>query len=226
MHAWPHGDPDAVVRGILATAPYRHAPAISRDKPKPTWQELFGQWFHDTIWEPFWHTFRDPIGHALSGISGVSGVIGYVVVGFACLVLAFAIYRLAIALGRPATTGGSASSSAGRLLLADLSSAQLRARAAEAARAGDFGRAIAALFAASLAMLDERGIVAFDRTRTPGEYRLLVRRASPRAAQPFGELSGGFVRAAYAENVMTADDYADAERALADFDPAATTATA
>jgi hypothetical protein len=228
MGAWPHGDPDAVVRGILATAPYRHAAvaAESHSKPAKSGWQLFGEWFHDHVWEPFWHVFRDPIGHALGGIANVGAPIGYAVVGVACLVLAFVIYRLAIAFARPASDAGARDAVPGAYLARALSSAQLRARAAETARAGDYGRAIAALFAAALALLDERAIVAFDSTRTPGEYGRLVRRATPRAAQPFGDLCGRFVTAAYAQRIATADDYAQAERAFVAFDPAATTANA
>lgn len=228
MAAWPHGDPDAVVRGILATAPYRHAPAAvaAHSAPQKSALELFGQWFHDRVWVPFWNHFHNPIGHALNGIATVSTPIGYGVVVLACLVLAFAIYRLAVALGQPGAASGDRRPGPGLALAGEASSAQLRARAAGAARAGDYARAIAALFGAALALLDERAVVAFDATRTPGEYGRLVRRATPQAAQAFGELSGRFVSAAYAERVMTADDYADAERAYAAFDPRPSGATA
>jgi hypothetical protein len=223
MGAWPHGDPDAVVRGILATAPYRHAPAVvaARSAPKKSAWEVFGDWFHDHVWAPFWSHFHNPIGHALNGLVNVSTPIGYGVVVLACLVLAFGIYRLAMALGRPEARSDSLRALPGLALGREASSAQLRARAAEAARSGDYARAIAALFAAALALLDERAVVAFDATRTPGEYGRLVRRANPGAAQPFGELSNRFVSAAYAERITTADDYAHAERAYAQFDPVA-----
>ncbi len=98
--------------------------------------------------------------------------------------------------------------------------AELLHRAAEAAAAGDFARAIGALFAAALAALDERGIVPFDGARTPGEYRRLVRRARPPAAPAFDALAGGFVRAMFAPAPPQRADYDAAARAFAVLEPA------
>ena len=219
MASWPHGDPSVVVRGILATAPYRHTIVATTDKPSPNVLEILWNWFREHVLRPLFHWLDAHLSHAFGGAAGKAGsVLVYAIIGIAALVLAFAIYRLVVAFARSGSKDSIATGE--RLTLADLpSSAQWRARAAEAARAGDYGRAIAALFTAALATLDERAIVAFDATRTPGEYRRLVRRARATAADPFNDLSGRFVRAAYAEVVTTADDYAQAERAFAAFEP-------
>ena len=58
----------------------------------------------------------------------------------------------------------------GRALAERRSSSEWRAAAADFAAKGEFARAIAALFSAALAELDERGLVALDPSRTPGEY--------------------------------------------------------
>jgi hypothetical protein len=221
MAAYPHGDPDAVVRAILATSPYRHPVADATAPAKPSLMQLLWQWYLDHVWEPLVHWLSHVHIRSFGSAGGdAATIVGYGVVAVACFVLAFALYRLIVAFARTGSGEGT-SSNGGRVALErTLSSQQWRARAAEAARAGDYGRAIAALFTASLATLDERAIVAFDATRTPGEYRRLVRRVRAAAAEPFNDLCGRFVRAAYAEAVATADDYAAAERAFAAFEPA------
>jgi hypothetical protein len=83
-----------------------------------------------------------------------------------------------------------------------------------------YAGAIAALFGAALAELDARGLVAFDATRTPGEYRRLVRRARAQASVPFDDLAERFVRALYAPERPQPADYEAAERALAALEPA------
>jgi hypothetical protein len=51
----------------------------------------------------------------------------------------------------------------------------LRAAALAAARGGRYREAAALLFRSAVRALDERGRVAYDAARTPGEYRRLVR---------------------------------------------------
>ena len=221
MPAWPHGDPSAVVRSILATSPYRRAPRATLEKPKKTLLELLGDWIHDNIWIPIRHFFHslhlyDP--HASAGNAG--RILVYALIAAAAAVLVYVIYRLALAFGRP-KAGGVTDRGDRVASTPPSSSKQWRARAAELARAGDYARAVAALFTASLATLDERTIVTFDATRTPGEYRRLVRRERRSASEAFNDLASRFVRAAYAEVTTTADDYAAAERAFAAFEPAA-----
>ena len=218
MASWPHGDPSAVVRDILATPPYRHAIVTTTQEPERNVSQLLWDWFYAHVVKPISAWIDAHLGHRFGGAGQAGNVLVYAIVALAAIVLIFAVYRLVVAF---AVSGKNNARAAGeRVTLASLpSSAQWRARAAEAARAGDYGRAIAALFTAALATLDERALVAYDATRTPGEYRRLVRRARADAAVPFGELSGSFVRAAYAEDVTTQDDYARAERAFETFEP-------
>jgi hypothetical protein len=219
MAAWPHGDPDAVVRAILATAPYRRAAPETETAPGPDLLGLAWKWLVDHVIKPIWDAIFGHLPRTSGGLNAAAHVVEYAVIGAAAIMLAYAAYRLVIALAK--ATPSERRSPGGGVALATVStSEEWRRRAAAAARAGDYGRAIAALFRASLAVLDERAVVVFDATRTPGEYRRLVRRERALAAEPFNDLAGRFVRAAYAEAVTTADDYAGAERAYAAFEPA------
>jgi hypothetical protein len=161
-----------------------------------------------------------PIGHSLDATQNIWKTLSIVIVVLAVIALVFVVYRLIVALVRPpALAVGHARSGAVALVQARSSRAwRDAARAAAAQR--DYRQAIAALFSAALAMLDERSLVAFDPARTPGEYARLVRRVRAPAAEPFGELSGRFVRAAYAEVAVDESDYEASERAYARFEPA------
>jgi hypothetical protein len=219
MRAWTHGDPDVVVRGILASAPYRHAATEAVVPPKKTWADAVWAWIVDHV-KAFVQAVFGPIGHSLDATQNIWKTLSIVIVVLAVIALVFVVYRLIVALVRPpALAVGHARSGAVALVQARSSRAwRDAARAAAAQR--DYRQAIAALFSAALAMLDERSLVAFDPARTPGEYARLVRRVRAPAAEPFGELSGRFVRAAYAEVAVDESDYEASERAYARFEPA------
>jgi hypothetical protein len=78
-------------------------------------------------------------------------------------------------------------------------SAALRAAALNAARAGRYREATALLFGWVVRVLDERGRVAFDPARTPGEYRRMVRDPL------FDELAGAAVVAVFAPGEPSAE---------------------
>lgn len=212
--AWPHGDPSDVIRSVLAQGAYRHESRA----PVPTERtDLAGtilRWIITHVLRPIFH----PIFAAARQTRGVGAILGVVIVIVALLALAYGVYRLIAAFTRRgARAPGTRDAVA---LLRPRSCAHWRERARAAARAGDFAAAIAALFAAALATLDERGIVAFDSTRTAGEYRRLVARARAPAGDGFDRLAERFVYAAYAQDVVTSEDFARAERAFDAFEPA------
>jgi hypothetical protein len=95
------------------------------------------------------------------------------------------------------------------------SAASLAAQAQRAAEAGDFNRAVAALFAASLHVLADRGVLETDTARTVGELRRLVRAAIPDSAQPFDTLGAQLTKSVYAEERLNHSDW-DAARAAYD----------
>jgi hypothetical protein len=114
------------------------------------------------------------LDHALGERNPFGVAIGIAVVAAALGLLAYAIVVLvrAAARGRPTR----------RLLVGDAaiaatsrSAADLRAAARAAAARGAYRTAAGLLFAAAARALDERGRLAYDPARTPGEYRRLIR---------------------------------------------------
>ncbi len=209
--AWPR-DPAIVVRDVLAQPAYRTAPVTSAEKPKPSlWQEVW-DWIRARFKE-----FFGPVARAVAGASRVGAWLGIALMIAAFLGLAFVLVRLALAFAAPEARAQR--NFAGRALVQRRSSAEWREAASALAARGEYARAIAALFGAALAELDERALVPFDASRTPGEYRRLVRRVRAEAAPPFDELSAGFVRAAFSGVPAGPADFASAERAFAGFEP-------
>ncbi|MBD5607146.1 MAG: DUF4129 domain-containing protein, partial [Candidatus Eremiobacteraeota bacterium] len=211
----PHGDPSRVVRTILAEPGY-HLGAPSTAVAHQTILELAWTWLVDHVLRPLWH----PIVKVLEASQGVGTAIGFLLIALALAAFAFIAFRLVVAFARPARSQASVAPSPGSSLVTARSSIAWREFARQAAARGDYGNAIACLFAAALVALDERAVVVFDAARTPGEYRRSVRRASVEAAPPFDELAERFVRAAYAADEPTASDFHAAERAFAAFEPA------
>ena len=214
MIRWPHGDPDSVARSITAQSAYRHAPASGDTPPSPSLIEIIWQWIVDHVLRPLF----GPVVSAFSHSKGAGTLVGTVLIAIALLAFAYLIFRLAVAFVGPAFArkgdGGES-----RPLEPERTREDWLAIARDAAARGEYARAIAALFAAALAELDERSVVAFDPARTPGEYRRLVRQASRPASPPFDDLTERFVRAAYAPSAPGRDDFDAAARAFATFEP-------
>ncbi len=213
--AYPHGDPDAVARSVLADPAYRSAAPTTAVEPQPSLFALAWRWFAEHVLAPLFH----PLARALAASHGAGTVVGVTLVVLALGLLAFVGFRLAVAFARPVRVPGGRGRAAGPLEPAR-SVADWLALAREAAARGAFADAISALFRAALAELDERAIVTFDAARTPGEYRRAVRRARAAAAAPFDELTERFVRAAFAEGTPQRAEFEAAERAFAALAPA------
>ncbi len=211
--AWPH-DPDAVVRAVLAQPVFHAASRSTATAPAPSLLDTLWRWFLEHVLRPLFH----PLVSALAG-SHAAVPAGWALIVLSLGLFAFALARLALAFVRSAPRRRDALES-GRPLPESRRAEAWLAAARDAALAGDFGRAIAALFAAALARLDERGIITLDPARTPGEYRRLVRRTCGPAAPAFEELARRFVRAAYARGAAGRDEFEAAERAFAAFEPA------
>jgi hypothetical protein len=205
---WPHGDPGAVARTILAQPAYRTAPAASAPAGPSLW-DLLTQ-FLARLFKPFFTWL-----HGVSGGSKPLGMLlGYVLAALVAAGLVYLILRIvnALASGRTGAVSARRGADAGALVLSR-STADWRALAERAAAAGNYAAAIAALFSAALALLDESALVPFDAARTPGEYRRLLRRSMAAASEPFDALADAFVRAAFDERPVSGDDYARALRA-------------
>ena len=215
VSVWPHGDPNVIVRRVLAQPVFRAAGASSHTKPPPSLFDLAWSWFVDHVLRPIF----PPLARALAASHGIGTVAGVALIVLALAALGFVIVRLALAFVRPAPIFG-AESVASRALAARRSPSDWRAVATRAAAQGDYARAISALFSAALAALDAPALVPFEASRTPGEYRRLVSGIKRAAAPPFEDLCERYVRAAYAALPPTVADYAAARRALEAFEPA------
>ena len=209
--AWPR-DPQIVVRGVLAKPAYRIAPATTDREPKPSLWDQFWSWFKARLKELF-----GPVSRAVAASSRAGAIVGLALMLAAAAGLVFVLVRLALSFAAPDARARPNVTS--RALAERRSSAEWRERAAAAAARGEYAHAIAALFVAALARLDERALVPFDPSRTPGEYRRLVRKVRVEAAAPFDDLSAGFVRAAFSGVTAVRSDFESAERAFAGFEP-------
>lgn len=217
MNRWPHGDPDAVVRDVLAGAAYRHVANSPASAPRPSLWGVLWAWLVQHVFDPLLSPLQRAFANAAGGASG--RLLGVVFVVLALAVLALVAYRVALAYARSSrrhvrNDGDDISPATKR------DAAAWRELAREAAARNDFTLAIAALFSASLALLDERTAIAFDAARTPNEYRRAVRRERVLAAPAFDQLAQRFVSAAYGRERPDAGAYAETDGAFDRLEPA------
>ncbi len=218
---WPRGDPDAVARNVLAGSDFRGAAVTTAAKAHATLLGVVWDWIRDHLLQPLLH----PLVAALAASRDAGTAVGIVLVIVALGGLAFVAFRLALAFVRvPAVRAQRAPHV--RELAEPRDSRDWRALAAAAAGRGEYARAVAALFAAALTLLDERDVIARDAARTPGEYRRMLRRTRPAAAAPFDELAERLVNALYAPQPPDPEAYDAAARALAEFERALLTGAA
>lgn len=164
---WPHGDPRELIQVITADPRYR-LPAPGRAE-QPSWFDLVRDWVARFI-----QGILRRIDRALGEHNPFEAVIGFVVIaaalgllGWAVFVLVRSVRRAAPRPSRRGVDGGAAER--------EIRAAELRARSRAAAGERRYRDAVALLFAAAVRDLDERGRLAYDPARTPGEYRRLVR---------------------------------------------------
>jgi hypothetical protein len=160
---WPHGDPQEVARQILAGAQFRRAAQGPGEK---TWLDYVFE-----ALDKAWHWLTDPL-RGLTGNSAIAAVVGWIILGVVVVGLMVVIVRFATGIWarRKVSTGGTST-----MRLGDEDARMLLARALAAAVAGRHHEAAALLWASALRALDERGRVAYDAARTPGEWRRAVR---------------------------------------------------
>ena len=160
--AWPHGDPRAVAKAILAVRRYH---AADHPAPKSLW---------DLLWEAvgaWWDRLMAPVGHVL-GNGLLTQIVGTLVLIAVLIFLAF----VAVYFVRPYASARRVRFVAASVVLASGgSAATLRALALAAAAEGRYHDAAALLWASALRALDELGRVRYDAARTPGEWRRTVR---------------------------------------------------
>ena len=209
---WPHGDPDGVIRRVLAQPAYRTEKTVDQPPALTVFEKVekaVRAWLH----EHFAVVRR--LFHGARATGNVLGVLALVALGAALIAVGA---RLAGTLLRPQVPlrdDGTALQNLGR----SRSAVQWRAFALEAAARGDHNAAVSALFLAALHLLDEGGVLHFDAARTPGEYRRLVRSTLSRGAPAFDGLANGFVNVTYGERRAGHEECDAAQRSYAAFVP-------
>jgi hypothetical protein len=194
------GDPAARARAVLADPVFSHPKHDAKPAQKSAW-DRFWEWVGDRINEFFHAIFR----HAVVG-KDASSALGIAALLAAVLVLVVVLARVLLRTQR-ATFSASDAAQGG------FDPQQLLAAADARAATGDFAGAVIGAFVAGLARLDRSGVVAYDATLTPNEYRRLVRSARPDLADPFDRLTRAFVPAAYDDRPLDAVQYAVARSA-------------
>ena len=212
--AWLHGDPDAVIRTILAEPVYRNPKALApHASVGDSIQAWLGDWLKHAIDALFQRLF--PQGLSGEATSRIAVVVGYTVVASAALALIALVLWIVLSFtrrerARAEGDDGLALDERERVRRLDWR------RAERAAQRGAFAQAVEAIFAASLRLLDERAIVPFDAARAPGEYRRLVRQRRRAATEAFETVTNRFVRAAYAAQPTSREAYDERGASLSD----------
>jgi hypothetical protein len=188
----PRHDIAATTASILADRAYRAAATSAAPEPK---QSFWAKWLTDAL-KRIAQMFAGLV-NATQGVPFLGTIFATVLVALAVLGLAYVGFKIAEGLvfrrraiatteGEPLTTNATVD--------------QLRSAAVEAAGAGNYARAVALLFHASLVLLDRAGKVAYDPARTAGEYRRVVRRKVQWVSTEFDALARIFTAAAYAQD--------------------------
>jgi len=205
------GDTTGLAKQILSENAYRAARTTPAPEPQETWWQRFLEWVFDQLGKLF-----GGLAQATVGTPWVGRLIAVVLIALAVAGLLYVAYRLAqgFAIRRRADAGD------GELLPVRGSADELYAAAQEAQRSGQYARAIALLFHASLVLLDRADRVNYDPARTAGEYRRAVRRNAQHVAVDFDALARIFTLAAYADAPVGPPDWSAAEASYRTIAPA------
>jgi len=196
----PPLDPSISIREILAEPAFRSVRSgdVSQD-----------------FWSDFWAWFGQQIGHLLERLIGAASgntgrLIGDFLTGAAIVGIIFVVCYLALrfAASRTKPLGSE------KVSEDSLGAPSLIGRAQASADQGDYARAIAMLFAASLAIFDEKGIVAYDSTRTAWEYERILQARRSYLFAPFRTVVRSFVRVAFAAGGATQAEYEEVRLAV------------
>lgn len=201
----PGVDPRAAAAAIVAQRAYQTGGAGPAPPPRQTWLEIVLSWLRDAVGRLIDRLFGAAASQPIVGkIVAVIYIVALVVLaGYLIVLLVSAIARRY----RPATRYS------GMPIAERIDPDAFYERALAASAQGQYARAVALLFQASLATFDRTGILPFDGSLTAGEYRRAVRRSAAAASPHFDEIARTFVMAAFAERPVTSGDFALADRA-------------
>ena len=204
--AAPRSDLEAAAKSILAESAYRARVTKPAQPPQPTIWDRILNWMIEKIDELF-----GGLATATQKVPILGVIIGYAIVGAAIMGLVFVGYRIA---RRLTSRRDVAVAGHGEALPVSTNADALYALARDTARSGNAAPAVALLYQAALVLLDRVDRIAYDPSRTPGEYRRLVRRNAQTIADAFDALARLFVAVAFGRASAGADDWLRADAAF------------
>jgi hypothetical protein len=187
---WQHGDPRDVVRAIVADP--RYVLGTTARPSQTSWFDVLRAWLGGLV-----RGLLHGIDRTLGANNAFDAALGFALIVAAFALLGWGSYLLVRSAARGTRRIRPDSLQAGGA--AEVRSAEVRSAALAAAGAARYREAAALLFLWVLRALDERGRVAYDPARTPGEYRRLVRDPL------FDALAGNAVVAVFAPAEPSAD---------------------
>jgi hypothetical protein len=165
---WGHGDPRDIIHTIVADPRFTRSAAPA---PPASWFDIVCAWIMRGV-----RSLLHGLDRALGSHNPFEAAIGFAVIAAGLGLLGFGIYLLVRSYLRGVPSRArSQTRMPGAVAAAEQTSAQLHVAALRAARAGRYREAARVLFLSAVRALDERGRLAYDPARTPGEYRRLVR---------------------------------------------------
>lgn len=201
----PALDPSSTARAILADPEYANKETGPAPPHQKTMWERFQDWLARLIQNLFGNIFE-----ATSNSKPLGTLLAIALIAAGIALISLVGYRLALmfwARRRPVRERQ------GEEIAALPDGDSLYASSRDAARRGQYARAATLLFQASLMLLDRAASVAYDPTRTAGEYRFAVRHARASAAPPFDALARIFTLAAYATAPVSQGHWTQAQSA-------------
>jgi hypothetical protein len=159
---------------------------------KPWWSPVW-DWIAER-WQKFWRGlfWRAHVGR------GAAASIGDVLLAIVGLLLLITIVRLV----RNIQITRAAAHTRAEPLGNAPSTGEFYGRACDAANRGDYGAAALLLFAATVALLDDKGAVITSRSATVGDLRRQLRARDANLVDPFDAVATPFVHCAYAERAV------------------------
>jgi hypothetical protein len=203
---------DQTIAAVLAQPAYHQQESTAQAQVHKSLWQRFIEWLAGEI---------DKLFSALANAAAGAPILGKIIVVLLVAALVALVAAVAYRLARyiSSVRRKSAAVDDGELLQGRPDPDELYAQARAAAARRRYAAAIAFAFRASLLQLDAKGLIAFDPSRTAGEYRHAVWRARSGAAAPFDDLAHAFTLAAYAEAPTDESDWRDADAAYQRFEP-------
>lgn len=199
----PPLDPRALARQILSEPRFRmrvQSPA------RKTWWDTVLAWLHDR-----WAQLIDAFARHVHVSAKTSVAAGDIILVAVAAVVVIAIVRLLANAVRAAAAPAAVASLDSPAANADA----LHAQSVRAAERGDYPDAIALLFRAALAVLNVRGVLHDEPSRTVNECRRAVYERAPGSLSSFEALARTFTAAVYAEAPASNAQWDAAYRAYA-----------